>query len=95
MCTYDLEKNAKNGTPVGTVASSHNLSDEMDIADREELDQVSWGEVAKGCFCHSLMGWAKIFFDLFWIAFFLYFFILGLEVLGDGAQVRIQQMQDT
>jgi hypothetical protein len=41
------------------------------------------------------MGWAKIFFDLFWIAFFLYFFILGLEVLGDGAQVRIQQMQDT
>jgi hypothetical protein len=28
-----------------------------------------------------------ICFRLFWVVFFLYFFILGLEILGDGAQV--------
>jgi sodium-dependent phosphate cotransporter len=28
-----------------------------------------------------------IIFRLFWVVFFLYFFILGLEILGDGAQV--------
>merc|ERR1719311_765849 len=39
------------------------------------------------CFCHTPAAWVKILFKLFWVCFFLYFFILGLEILGDGAQV--------
>ncbi|KAG7341840.1 Na+/phosphate symporter [Nitzschia inconspicua] len=53
----------------------------------EDRHQASWSDVCRSCFCHSPAEWGMILFRLFWILFFLYFFILGLEILGDGAQV--------
>ena len=61
------------------------LTDNLD--DVDETNEATWGEVCRACFCHSPMVWLMIIFRLFWIAFFLYFFIVGLEILGDGAQV--------
>jgi len=56
-------------------------------SDIEELDDATWGEVLQSCCCHSPIEWAGILCHLVLAAFFLYFFILGLEILGDGAQV--------
>lgn len=53
----------------------------------EDPDDTTWGEVFKTCCCHSPVAWAGILFKLFWAAFFLFLFILGLEILGDGAQI--------
>ena len=81
----DLEKNNKE--PVGVVVKNQNLEDRIDVPSKEELDDVTWGDVCKGCFCHTPAGWAKVFVTLFFVVFFLYFFIVGLELLGEGAQV--------
>lgn len=78
----DLEKNdpvaeeqAADGTPVVTEHGE------------EEGGDATWGDVCRTCFCHPPIVWAMIIFRLFWVLFFLFFFILGLEILGDGAQV--------
>lgn len=56
-------------------------------SDLENTAETTWGEVFRTCCCHTPIAWAGILFKLFWAVFFLYFFILGLEILGDGAQV--------
>jgi hypothetical protein len=56
-------------------------------SDFENTEETTWEEVFRTCCCHSPIAWAGILFKLFWAVFFLYFFILGLEILGDGAQV--------
>ena len=61
--------------------------DAFDPLDADGVEDTTWGEVCHMCFCHSTTAWVGIIFKLFWVAFFLYFFILGLEILGDGAQV--------
>ena len=62
------------------------VQDDADGGDNEGED-ATWGDVCRSCCVHSPAVWAMIIFRLFWVAFFLYFFILGLEILGDGAQV--------
>lgn len=58
-----------------------------DPEDDDGVESTSWAEVCRSCFCHSPAAWGKIFIQLFFVCFFLYFFILGLGFLGDGAQV--------
>jgi Na+/Pi-cotransporter len=69
------EEQAVDGTP---VATEHGEEDGRD---------ATWSDVCRTCFCHPPIVWAMIVFRLFWVLFFLFFFILGLEILGDGAQV--------
>ena len=83
----DLEKNSSSKEPVGLVVKNQNLEDRVDVPDHDELDDVTWGEVCRGCFCHTPAGWLKVFVTLFFVVFFLFFFIVGLELLGEGAQV--------
>lgn len=52
-----------------------------------ELDDVTWAEVCRSCWCHSPKGWARIIVFLCVICFFLYWFIFSLELLGTGAKV--------
>jgi hypothetical protein len=61
--------------------------DNFDPLDDDGVEDTTWGEVCTMCCCHTPKAWAGIAFQLFWVLFFLYFFILGLEILGDGAQV--------
>jgi solute carrier family 34 (sodium-dependent phosphate cotransporter) len=53
----------------------------------DDEDDITWLDVLRGCCCHSPIGWFMIIFRLFWVAFFLYFFIVGLDILGAGAGV--------
>jgi solute carrier family 34 (sodium-dependent phosphate cotransporter) len=58
-----------------------------DPSDADDPDDITWLDVLKGCCCHSPIGWFWIIFRLFWVTFFLYFFIVGLDILGAGAGV--------
>lgn len=82
--TTDMSSNSfeeKNGT-------AHPFDpNHYDPLDDDGVEDTTWGEVCRMCCCHTPAAWGKILFKLFWVAFFLYFFILGLEILGDGAQV--------
>ena len=48
---------------------------------------ATWNEVFQSCCVHTGQEWGMIFLGLCACAFFLYFFLLGLDVLGNGAKV--------
>lgn len=56
----------------------------------EKPDQISdatWGEVFSTCCVHDAQEWLVIFGYTVVLLFFLYFFLLGLELLGSSAKV--------
>lgn len=73
--------------PIQLTKSSSSTTKDFDPNDADGVNQTTWGEVCSSCFCHTPIEWANIVFHLVLVVFFLYFFILGLEILGDGAQV--------
>ena len=82
----DLEENSAKEA-VGLVVKNQNVEEDVDVPSNKDLDDVTWGEVCRGCFCHTPAGWLKVFASLLCVVFFLFFFIVGLELLGEGAQV--------
>jgi solute carrier family 34 (sodium-dependent phosphate cotransporter) len=81
----DVETEQPEKAAKGTVHAFD--PEEFNPLDNAGVEDTSWGEVCRTCCCHSPAVWAGIIFRLFWVAFFLYFFIVGLTYLGDGAQV--------
>ena len=55
--------------------------------DADIVMDATWGEVAQICCVHSGEEWAFIFGGVLLICFFLYFFLFGLELLGNSAKV--------
>jgi sodium-dependent phosphate cotransporter len=55
--------------------------------DAEDIADATWNEVFRTCCCHTPVEWAWIFLGICILVFFLYFFLLGLELLGTGAKV--------
>lgn len=53
----------------------------------DEIGDATWGEVCKACCIHSPQEWGVIFIGLCVLCFFLYFFLLGLELLGSSAKI--------
>jgi len=53
----------------------------------EEIGDATWGEVCRACCVHTPKEWGIIFVGLCVLCFFLYFFLLGLELLGSSAKV--------
>jgi len=53
----------------------------------EEIGDATWGEVCRACCVHTPKEWGMIFIGLCVLCFFLYFFLLGLELLGSSAKV--------
>eukprot|EP00567_Pseudictyota_dubia_P005785 CAMPEP_0197446980 /NCGR_PEP_ID=MMETSP1175-20131217/11752_1 /TAXON_ID=1003142 /ORGANISM="Triceratium dubium, Strain CCMP147" /LENGTH=591 /DNA_ID=CAMNT_0042978157 /DNA_START=52 /DNA_END=1827 /DNA_ORIENTATION=- len=53
----------------------------------EEIGDATWGEVCRACCIHTPKEWGMIFIGLCVLCFFLYFFLLGLELLGSSAKV--------
>lgn len=53
----------------------------------EDLGEATWGEVCTACCVHTPKEWAWISLGILIVAFFLYFFLFGLELLGSGAKV--------
>ncbi|VEU41439.1 unnamed protein product [Pseudo-nitzschia multistriata] len=50
-------------------------------------EDATWGEVLQSCCVHSPKEWGLIFIGVCVVVFFLYFFLLGLDLLGSGAKV--------
>jgi solute carrier family 34 (sodium-dependent phosphate cotransporter) len=56
-------------------------------ADLDEALNTTWGDVFTTCCVHTPKDWGWIFVGFFIVCFFLYFFLLSLEVLGSSAKV--------
>jgi sodium-dependent phosphate cotransporter len=53
----------------------------------EEAEKASFHEVVTTCCCHSMGDWGVIFAGVVLLMGCLYFFLFGLTLLGDSAQV--------
>ena len=69
------------------------VNDDLDAEEQAILDEAneamnaSWSEVFQSCCVHTPEEWGYIFVGIVLVAFFLYFFLLGLELLGSAAKV--------
>jgi sodium-dependent phosphate cotransporter len=53
----------------------------------EEMEDATWEEVCRTCCVHDTKEWGMIFLGLLSVCFFLYFFLVGLDLLGNAAKV--------
>lgn len=53
----------------------------------EEIADATWAEVYQTCCCHTPRDWLIIFIFLVIVCTALYFFLFGLDMLGNGAKV--------
>jgi sodium-dependent phosphate cotransporter len=62
---------------------------DVDFAEEhtEEIGDATWSEVCRTCCVHSPQEWGLIALGLFMVMFFLYFFLVGLSLLGTAAKV--------
>jgi len=60
--------------------------EDADLEAYELAQNTSWGDVFRSCCCHSPEGWVKVFFGIAVICFTLYWFLVGLELLGTSAK---------
>ena len=91
------EPNAANDDAAGVDSSEigdkdSDIESRMDYEDEDEDDEDSevratWSEVVEVCCSHTPMEWVGIFFGVLVLCFFLYFFLLGLELLGRSAKI--------
>ena len=67
------------------TGSMHFGDSDFDVA--EEYGDATWGEVCTACCVHTPKEWGYIFLGIVGVALFLYFFLVGLDLLGTGAKV--------
>jgi len=62
---------------------------DVDFAEEhtEEIGDATWNEVCRTCCVHTPQEWGLIALGLFMVMFFLYFFLVGLSLLGTAAKV--------
>ena len=75
------EEEVKKG---GDKGSMHFGDTDFDV---EEYGDATWSEVCTTCCVHTPKEWGMIFLGMVGVAFFLYFFLVGLDLLGTGAKV--------
>lgn len=66
------------------------FNDEEAVTKEEEVDELgdaTWSEVCTTCCVHSPQEWGLIFLGICAVLFFLYFFLVGLDLLGNSAKV--------
>jgi sodium-dependent phosphate cotransporter len=78
----EKEIRSRKDRPTGSI---HFGDGDFDVAD--EFGDATWGEVLQTCCCHSPSEWGVISVGFFFVCFFLYFFLFGLDLLGTGAKV--------
>ena len=60
---------------------------DFDVNDPAYEMDATWGEVCTACCVKTPAEWGMAFVGLVGVVFFLYFFLLGLDLLGNGAKV--------
>lgn len=78
------EVKSRKDRPTG---STHFGDDDFADETPDEIADASWGEVFQACCVHTPTEWAWVFLGIFLVLFFLYFFLLGLNILGSSAKV--------
>jgi len=53
----------------------------------EEIGDATWGEVFRTCCVHTPQEWGLVFVGIVGVLFCLYFFLVGLDLLGSSAKV--------
>jgi sodium-dependent phosphate cotransporter len=53
----------------------------------EDVEDATWKDVFHACCIHSLRDWGLILVGFMGALFFLYFFLVGLDLLANGAKV--------
>ncbi|CAJ1968343.1 unnamed protein product [Cylindrotheca closterium] len=76
--------NSRKDRPTGSM---HVGDADFDVNDPAYEMDATWGEVCKACCVRSPVEWAMAFGGLVAVFFFLYFFLVGLDLLGNGAKV--------
>lgn len=66
------------------VQSVHFGDGEFDLDDN--VGDITWKEVCTQCCCHTPKEWGMIFIAVCILCFFLYFFLVGLDLLGEAAK---------
>ena len=86
LCAY-LSSNESNYVSlcVILIAGSVHFGD-VDF-DADIMMDATWGEVVQSCCVHTPKEWGFIFLGLCLVCFFLYFFLFGLDLLGNSAKV--------
>lgn len=72
--------------PSHSFTSGAQLQQEVSKTDKEE-DIATWRDVTVACCCHSVTEWRDISVSLLLLCSFLYFFLVGLDLLGTSFQV--------
>eukprot|EP00522_Entomoneis_paludosa_P018886 CAMPEP_0172441026 /NCGR_PEP_ID=MMETSP1065-20121228/1599_1 /TAXON_ID=265537 /ORGANISM="Amphiprora paludosa, Strain CCMP125" /LENGTH=584 /DNA_ID=CAMNT_0013190173 /DNA_START=31 /DNA_END=1785 /DNA_ORIENTATION=+ len=80
----DAEKKeaSRKDRPTGSV---HFGDSDFDVED--EYGDATWGEVCSACCTHTPAEWGWLFVGIVGVALLLYFFLFGLDLLGNGAKV--------
>jgi len=78
------EVQSRKGRPTG---SAHVGDTDFFEENLEDIGDATWSEVFQTCCCHSAVEWGWIFLGLCLLCFFLYFFLLGLDLMGNAAKV--------
>lgn len=79
-----VEVKSRKERPTG---STHIGDVDFDDEKVEEIGDASWGEVCRTCCVHDAQGWGLIFIGLLMVCFCLYFFLVGLNLIGTAAKV--------
>ena len=53
----------------------------------DDNDDVTWKDVFEACCIHTQQEWMYIFVGFVLLLFFLYFFLVGLDLLGNSAKI--------
>jgi sodium-dependent phosphate cotransporter len=69
------------------MADKFNDEEENRAEEVEEMEDATWGEVFRTCCVHDAQEWGLIFLGILAVLFFLYFFLVGLDLLGNAAKV--------
>eukprot|EP00978_Attheya_sp_CCMP212_P028177 scaffold96571_cov49-Attheya_sp.AAC.1 len=79
---------------MGQEGLTDDLPSEIDVDEENQqipsndLDTTtSWKDVFQACCCHSKMEWMNISLGILILLFFLYFFLVGLELLSSSFRV--------
>ena len=81
----DEEKNIE-AEPVKEPTKDVEMDDDdMDVS--EDMEDTTWRDVFEACCVHSAKEWMWIFLGVCLAAFFLYFFLVGLDLLGNSAKI--------
>ncbi len=72
----------------GTTITRFNDEESNERPRQEEVeDDATWKEVCQTCCIHSPKEWGRIAVGIIAVCFFLYFFLVGLDLMGSSAKV--------